>query len=177
MAALQPRLSKSFKFSPSASAELFLKPHNTRDASPDGHSFNFLDVLNYLKNALKISPHFICPPGAYDGAFKMSSCRGKDNRQALHQSFCGGESTIVPTSPAFPNAGFPPMTSVVKGYASQIIFFPFSNFIFFYIKGVSLKKYPKKYKFSWGGVWRGFKKCLQRGPKKKGAPREPVRPG
>jgi len=49
MAALKLHLRKTFKFSPSATTELFLQPHNITDAAPDGHSFDFLDVPNYLK--------------------------------------------------------------------------------------------------------------------------------
>jgi len=53
MAALKPHPSEAFNFSPSATTELFLKPHNIADTSPDGHRFNFLDFTNYLKMHLK----------------------------------------------------------------------------------------------------------------------------
>jgi len=49
MAALEPHLSKTFKFSPSTAAELFLNPHYITDTAPDGRRFNFRYFPNYLK--------------------------------------------------------------------------------------------------------------------------------
>lgn len=56
MAALKPHLCKSFKFAPSGTTELFLKPHNILNAAPDGHRFDFFDFPNYLKMHLKFHP-------------------------------------------------------------------------------------------------------------------------
>jgi hypothetical protein len=53
MAVLQPHLSESFQFPPSASAELLLKPHNITNATPDGYSFTSLYFSDYLKIHLK----------------------------------------------------------------------------------------------------------------------------
>jgi len=53
MTALKFHLSDPFKFSPSASTELLLNPHNITDPAADGHGFNFLDFPNYLKMHLK----------------------------------------------------------------------------------------------------------------------------
>jgi hypothetical protein len=71
---LEPYLSKSFQFSPSAATELFLKSHNITDAAPDSYRFNFVDFPNYLKMHLIFHPWIsFCPPGACDRAFKISS--------------------------------------------------------------------------------------------------------
>ena len=83
MAALQPHLSESFQFPPSASAELFLKPHNITDAAPDGYGFNSLYFSNYLKIHLKFHLQIYCDiistylssarQAAYDSASRISS--------------------------------------------------------------------------------------------------------
>jgi hypothetical protein len=48
-AAWQPNPGKAFEFSPSATTELPLKPHDIADAAPDGHGFDDFDFSNYLK--------------------------------------------------------------------------------------------------------------------------------
>jgi hypothetical protein len=53
IAALQPHLRQSFKLSPAAATELFLKPHNITNPAPTGNCCNFLDFSNYLKMHLK----------------------------------------------------------------------------------------------------------------------------
>jgi hypothetical protein len=136
MAAWKPHLRQAFNFSPSAATKLLLKAHNIPDAAPDGHGFNFLYSLNYLKIHLKFHQEiqFLAAvvgtslssarQAAYDNASRISS-RSKLRiiRQHFVNRFAGGDQSHNRPyrHPHSPNAGLPAHDLGVKCNACQVL--------------------------------------------------------